>query len=587
MESVSYAKESGSVSEVEEKLASAAVAAAAAASVAKAAAEAAKVASEAALQAKMMVEEALSSAKTGHPGQNSEAGLDVGKDLAKLTPVSILKGKDKVNGSSSIISVAREAARRRVEAASAATKRAENLDAILKAAELAAEAVSQAGIIVAMGDPLPFTISELVEAGPESYWKIQHMAMDKHAKMNGLLQEENLDADAPNDHEVSVKQSSAQPLGQRERERDTNEEGMTSHSEQAMQSEENNLGITSVTSPTDRVERDSLASNLKGNTIQKGSLVEVVADEDGLRGVWFSARVLDVKDGKAFVCYNDLLPDEGTGRLQEWIPLQSENNNAPRIRATHPMAAAKPGGTRKRRRETVGNYAWAVGDRVDAWIRDGWWEGIVTEKSPGDETKLTIHFPAGGDSSIVRAWNLRPSLIWKDGEWMLWSRVRERNTVEPYEGDTPFEKRQKLGRLEGKIDSGIDGRVGNMSMDVCSNDSRKPEDSRSLNLSAKDKIFSVGENDREESNSDTLKVKRTGLQKVGSRVVFGVPKPGKKRKFMEVSKHYTLDKTEKASEGNDSIKFAKYLMPQTSRVWRTTTKVDSKGKGPATPSLRG
>lgn len=47
---------------------------------------------------------------------------------------------------------------------------------------------------------------------------------------------------------------------------------------------------------------------------------------------------------------------------------------------------------------------------------------------------------------------------------------------------------------------------------------------------------------------------------------------------MEVSKHYTADKTEKASEGNDSIKFAKYLMPQTSRVWRTTTKVDSKGK---------
>nr|XP_010919597.1 uncharacterized protein LOC105043663 isoform X1 [Elaeis guineensis]XP_010919598.1 uncharacterized protein LOC105043663 isoform X1 [Elaeis guineensis]XP_010919599.1 uncharacterized protein LOC105043663 isoform X1 [Elaeis guineensis]XP_029119970.1 uncharacterized protein LOC105043663 isoform X1 [Elaeis guineensis] len=572
-------KKSGSVSEVEEKLASAAVAAAAAASVAKAAAEAAKVASEAALQAKMMVEAALSSGKTGHPGQNSEAGLDVRKDFVKLTPVSILKGKDKVNGSSSIISVAREAARRRVEAASAATKRAENLDVILKAAELAAEAVSQAGIIVAMGDPLPFTISELVEAGPESYWKIQHMAIDKHAKANGLHQEENLDADAPNDHDASVKQSTEQPLGHRETERNTNEEVITSHSEQAIQLEENSIGITSVTFPTDRVETDSLASNLKGNSIRKGSLVEVVADEDGLRGVWFSARVLDVKDGKAFVCYNDLLPDEGTGRLEEWIPLESENNNAPRIRVTHPIAAAKPGGTRKRRREAVGNYAWAVGDRVDAWIRDGWWEGIVSEKSPGDETKLTVHFPAGGDSSIVRAWNLRPSLIWKNGGWMLWSHVRERNTVEPYEGDTPFEKRQKLGRLEGKIDSGIDGRgVGNMSMDVCSNDSRKPEDSRSLNLSAKDKVFSVGKNDKEENNSDALKVKRTGLQKVGSRVVFGVPKPGKKRKFMEVSKHYTVDKTEKASEGNDSIKFAKYLMPQTSRVWRTTTKVDSKGK---------
>ncbi|XP_008796111.2 uncharacterized protein LOC103711651 isoform X2 [Phoenix dactylifera] len=587
-------KKSGLVSEVEEKLVSAAVAAAAAASVAKVAAEAAKVASEAALQAKMVADEALSFAKTGHPGQNSETDLDVGKDLARLTPVSILKGKDKINESSSIISAAREAARRRVEAASAATKQAENLDAIFKAAELAAEAVSQAGMIIAMGDPLPFTISDLVEAGPEGYWKVQHTAIEIHTKTNGVHQEENLGIDVPGDHDISVNKSTKQSPGHREIQKTTDEEGITSRSEQATQSEENNieLGITSVTVPTDRLERDSVASNLKGTSIQKGTLVEVVADEDGLRGVWFSARVLDVKDGKAFICYNDLLPAEGSGQLTEWIPLESGKDKVPRIRVAHPITAVKSEGTRKRRREAVGNYAWAVGDRVDAWIRDGWWEGIVAEKSPGDETKLTIQFPgmpleAGGDASNVRAWNLRPSLIWKDGQWILWSRVRERNTVEPYEGDTHYEKRQKLGRLEGKINSGIDGRgVGSTSTDMSSADSRKPEDSRSLNLSAKDKIFSVGKNVRE-SNSDALRVKRTGLQKEGSRVVFGVPKPGKKRKFMEVSKHYTADKTEKASEGNDSIKFAKYLMPQASRLWRSTSKVDAKGKRGSDSKRRG
>ncbi|XP_010933655.1 protein SWOLLEN 1 isoform X1 [Elaeis guineensis] len=581
-------KKSGLVAEIEEKLISAAVAAAAAASVAKVAAEAAKVASEAALQAKMVADEALSSAKTGHPGQNSEAGLDVGKDLARLTPVSILKGKDKINGSSSIISAAREAARRRVEAASAATKRAENLGAILKAAELAAEAVSQAGMIIAMGDPLPFTISDLVEAGPEGYWKVQHTTIEKHTKTNGLHQEENLGMLVPGDHDIPVKQSTKRSSGHREIQKITDEEGITSRSDQATQSEENNIGITSVTVPTDRLERDSGASNLKGNSIQKGTLVEVVAGEDGHRGVWFSAQVLDVKDGKALVCYNDLVPDEGSGQLTEWIPLESGKDKAPRIRVAHPITAVKPEGTRKRRREAVGNYAWAVGDRVDAWIRDGWWEGIVAEKSPGDETKLTVHFPAGGDSSSVSAWNVRPSLIWKDGQWILWSHVRERNTVEPSEGDTPYEKRQKLGKLEGKIDSGIDGRgVGSTSTDMSSADSRKPEDSRSLNLSAKDKIFSIGKNVREECNSDALKVKRTGLQKEGSRVVFGVPKPGKKRKFMEVSKHYTADKIGKASEGNDSIKFAKYLMPQASRLWRSTSKVDTKGKRTSDSKRRG
>lgn len=40
-------------------------------------------------------------------------------------------------------------------------------------------------------------------------------------------------------------------------------------------------------------------------------ILQVVADEDGLRGAWFSAQVLDVKDGKAYVCYKDLLSDEG------------------------------------------------------------------------------------------------------------------------------------------------------------------------------------------------------------------------------------------------------------------------------------
>lgn len=122
---------------------------------------------------------------------------------------------------------------------------------------------------------------------------------------------------------------------------------------------------------------------------------------------------------------------------------------------------------------------------------------------------------------------------------------------------------------------------------MSSADFRKPEDSRSLNLSARDKIFSIGKKVREESNSEALKVKRTGLQKEGSRVVFGVPKPGKKRKFMEVSKHYTADKIEKASDGNDSIKFAKYLMPQASRLWRSTSKVDTKGKRASDSKRRG
>lgn len=164
-------KNSRLVSDVESKLASAAVAIAAAAAVAKAAAAAANVASSAALQAKLMADEALDSSDYGNSSLINGTSLsDSVKDMGKATPASILKGENAMSGSSSIIFAAREAARRQVEAASFASKRAENMDAIVKAAELAAAAVSQAGKIVALGDPFP--LDELIEAGPEGYWKV-------------------------------------------------------------------------------------------------------------------------------------------------------------------------------------------------------------------------------------------------------------------------------------------------------------------------------------------------------------------------------------------------------------------------------
>lgn len=163
-------KSSGLASDVEAKLASAAIAIAAATSVAKAAAAAAKVASNAAMQAKQMADEALSLTGTLNPVPNDPIPLPgFMHDMGGATPASILKAGDN-SGSSSIIVAAREASRRRMEAASAASRHAENLDAIVKAAELAADAVSQAGKIVALSEPLP--LSKLVEAGPEGYWKV-------------------------------------------------------------------------------------------------------------------------------------------------------------------------------------------------------------------------------------------------------------------------------------------------------------------------------------------------------------------------------------------------------------------------------
>lgn len=200
-------KNSGLISHIEEKLVSAAVAAAMASSVAKAAEAAANVAVGAALQAKLMADEAMGVARTGNTVLNSKFDIfDTEKDLMGISPVSILIGMDKIHESGPIISAASEVARRRVESASAATKRAENLDAIVKAAELAAEAVAQAGTIITMGDPLPFTLSYLVEAGPEDFWRGHDGSSTKLTKSKSMHEEEHLGLGGAKERGGSAKQ---------------------------------------------------------------------------------------------------------------------------------------------------------------------------------------------------------------------------------------------------------------------------------------------------------------------------------------------------------------------------------------------
>ncbi|KAJ4712735.1 hypothetical protein OWV82_014922 [Melia azedarach] len=604
-------KNSHLAADVEGTLASAAVTIAAAAAVAKAAAAAANVASSAALQAKLMADEALDPGGYGNSSQISGTShSDSVKDMGKATPASILKGDSTVSGSSSIIFAAREAARRKVEAASAASKRAENMDAIVKAAELAAEAVSQAGIIVAMGDPMP--LNELIEAGPEGYWKVPQASTQLVAKSNEK-NNENLKMDTVGEGPgTSAKHSKEVPLDNREMEtsnqgrpptlRNMSGELFDNHGRLADRfsgsvaangkntkgpkgSKASDLAKTIGVVPeseigsrspsiTIQIEQERVVEPSSENSIKEGSCVEVFKEGVRFKAGWFTANVLNLKEGKAYVCYNELISDEGSEKLKEWVALKGEGDRPPSIRMARPVTAMPFEGTRKRRRAAMGDYAWSVGDRVDAWMQDSWWEGVVTEKNKKDETLHTVHFPAQGETSAVRAWHLRPSLVWKDGEWVEWSSSAVKNSTS-HEGDTPQEKRLRLGTVEAK---GKD----KLSKGVDIVESGKSDEPTLLDLAANEKLFNIGKSSRDENKPDTLRMIRTGLQKEGSRVVFGVPKPGKKRKFMDVSKHYVVDQVSKVSEANNSVKFAKYLMPQSqgsgSRGWKNASRSEPKEK---------
>ncbi|XP_057993525.1 uncharacterized protein LOC110651242 isoform X2 [Hevea brasiliensis] len=573
-------RNSGFLPDVETKLASAAVAIAAAAAVAKAAAAAAKVASNAALLAKLMAEEAVVSGGHHNPSQINFNSLSDGmKNLGKATPASILKGDDGTNSSSSILVAAREAARRRVETALAASKRAENMDAIVKAAELAAEAVSQAGKIVAMGDPVP--LSELLAAGPGAYWKVAQVTSELVSKSN----DNGRDVDNFGGSDTSARQSKEVPSDKKENQitnhgksptfRDISSEDhgrlldVVSGSGAAIAKDAkgqkgrkaSDLAKTiGVVPESENGSRSSIVQNdygkaetLKENSIMESSIVEVFKDGSGFKAAWFPAKILSLKDGKAYVSYAELTSGEGSEKLKEWVSLEGEGDEAPKIRVARPNTALPFEGTRKRRRAAIMDYNWSVGDRVDAWIQDSWWEGVITEKSKKDEPMVTVNFPAQGETTAFKPWELRPSLIWKNGEWIEWSNSGE-SSRSSHGGDTPQEKRPRLRSpiVEAK---GKDKTSKSI-------DTMESVDPTLLDLSADEKLFNMGKSTRDGNRPDALRMTRTGLQKEGSRVIFGVPKPGKKRKFMEVSKHYVADRSSRINEANDSIKLAKYLMPQ-------------------------
>lgn len=142
-----------------------------------------------------------------------------------------------------------------------------------------------------------------------------------------------------------------------------------------------------------------------------------------------------------------------------------------------------------------------------------------------------------------------------------------------FQGHVPQEKRVRLGSpIEAKGKEKISG------VDLI--ESRKHEESGLLLISENEKEFNIGKNTVHENKQESRRTLRTGLQKEGSRVVFGVPKPGKKRKFMDVSKHFDSDQSRKNMKTDDSVKFARHMAPQVSgsRGWKNSAKTDLKEK---------
>lgn len=149
------------------------------------------------------------------------------------------------------------------------------------------------------------------------------------------------------------------------------------------------------------------AETNKNKTLQnlfgRGTLVEVMIDEDGLQGAWYAATIVNQVGGtsnKFFVEYLDLRSDINEEYLKEEV-------DAHHLRP-YPL------------KETVID-GYSKHDYVDALYNDGWWEGKIRTVLGG--CMYLVYFHGTKDELVFHQSELRPHRDWIDGNWVTSSSI--------------------------------------------------------------------------------------------------------------------------------------------------------------------
>lgn len=143
-----------------------------------------------------------------------------------------------------------------------------------------------------------------------------------------------------------------------------------------------------------------------------GSEIEVLSQDSGIRGIWFKAVVIKKHKDKLKVRYQDIKDaDDESINLEEWI-LSS------RVAAPDHLGIRHCGRMTIRPSRLCKNSGVSfvdVGCIVDAWLHDGWWEGIVIHKESDD--RIHVYFPGEKQRSIFGCKDLRYSEEWLGDRW--------------------------------------------------------------------------------------------------------------------------------------------------------------------------
>ncbi|XP_027340258.1 uncharacterized protein LOC113853811 [Abrus precatorius] len=141
--------------------------------------------------------------------------------------------------------------------------------------------------------------------------------------------------------------------------------------------------------------------------------IELLCQDSGIRGCWFRCTVVQVARKQLKVQYDDVQDEDGSGNLEEWIPafklampdkLGMRHAGRPTIR---------PAPTYKEQELAI-----EVGNAVDAWWSDGWWEGVVTRIDNFGDDSVQVYFP--GECLLMKVFrkDLRISRDWLGDRWI-------------------------------------------------------------------------------------------------------------------------------------------------------------------------
>uniref|UniRef100_A0A6M2EY79 Agenet domain-containing protein n=1 Tax=Populus davidiana TaxID=266767 RepID=A0A6M2EY79_9ROSI len=144
----------------------------------------------------------------------------------------------------------------------------------------------------------------------------------------------------------------------------------------------------------------------------KSEEVEVSSDEEGFRGAWYLATILEFpkpqsqatvksaskKKRKAIVQYKTLVTEDGSAPLVEQVDPHL-------IRPLPPQYLLKNGGP------------FQENEAIDASLRDGWWSGVVKKVLDGG-SRYMVYFDNPPDVVEFEAKDLRLHLDWVDGNWV-------------------------------------------------------------------------------------------------------------------------------------------------------------------------